>query len=66
MHSNVKKVELLKEHNLGMSKYRSLYDGGNEIHIPEYKGVSDEIMEQYKMEIEEQVGCSITVEVCRI
>ena len=68
-HKNLLKIELLKEHNLGTNKYQSLLDGGNEISIPDYKGVSDDLMEQYKKEIEEalrEVGSSIEVEICKI
>lgn len=73
---NVLKVEILKEHNLGTNKYQSLIDagstrvnGGNEIKMPEYKGVSDELMEQYKREIEEElseIGSKIPVEICKV
>lgn len=63
-HGNVLKIELIKEHNLGTSKYQSLVDGGNDILLPQYQGVADELMEQFKNEIESVV--SIPVEVCRI
>lgn len=69
VHKNLLKIELLKEHNLGTNKYQSLLDGGNEIIMPEYRGVSDELMEQYKGEIEEtlrEVGSSIEVKICKI
>ncbi|RHQ95687.1 radical SAM protein [Ruminococcus sp. AF21-3] len=39
---------------------------GSEIKMPEYKGVSDELMERYKKEIEEGVGRAIPVEICKI
>lgn len=53
------KVELIKGHNLGSSKYRLLgYD------VPSHEGVSDEIMEEYKTEIEDAVNCM--VEICKI
>lgn len=68
-YSNLLKIEILKEHNLGTNKYQSLIDGGNEIMLPEYNGVSDELMGQYKTEIEEGlriVGSSIPVEICKI
>ena len=42
--ANLLKIEILKEHNLGTNKYQSLIDGGNEIMLPEYNGVSDELM----------------------
>lgn len=56
---SIVKIEMLKEHNLGESKYKSL-----SLPIPEYIGVSDELMEQYKYEIEKAV--SIPVEICKI
>lgn len=68
-YSNLLKIEILKEHNLGTNKYQALIDGGNEIMLPEYNGVSDELMGQYKIEIEEGlriVGSSIPVEICKI
>ncbi len=52
------KVELIKEHSLGITKYTSLG-----LPIPMYKGVSDKLMEQYKKEIEE-IG--LPVEICKI
>ncbi len=54
---NPLKVELIKEHNLGESKYKSL---GLEM---SYVGVEDSLMDQYKKELDE-VG--IPVEICRI
>lgn len=51
------KVELVKEHNLGESKYKSL---GIEM---QYSGVDDELMEQYKTEMGE---LGIPIEICRI
>ena len=55
----IEKVELIKEHNLGESKYKSL-----SLPLPPYVGVSDELMDQYKKEIESVVN--IPVEVCKI
>lgn len=52
------KVELIKEHNLGSSKYQSLT-----MEIPKYRGVSDELMREYADEIT-QLG--INVEICKI
>lgn len=62
----VKKVEVLKEHNLGLNKYHSLLDGGNPIGIPEYKGVSDELLDHYKNEIEKGIYGSVPVEICKL
>ena len=53
------KVELLKEHNLGKSKYESL--GWK---VPEYIGVKDDLMVQYKKEIE--IAINIPVEICKV
>ena len=65
-YKNVLKIEILKEHNLGMNKYQSLLDGGNEIRIPEYKGVSDELVNQYRKEILHAVDGALPVEICKI
>ena len=55
--TRVLKVELIKEHNLGESKYRSL-----DMQM-DYHGVEDSLMEEYKIELDE-IG--IPVEICRI
>lgn len=49
---NVLKIELLKEHNLGLSKYESLRAAGVDIDLPANHGVSDEFMRRYKVELE--------------
>lgn len=51
------KIELMKEHNLGENKYKSL-----NMH-QDYHGVEDSLMEQYK---EEMLDIGIPVEVCKI
>ncbi len=51
------KVELIKEHNLGESKYRSL---NMEMH---YAGIDDELMDHYQTEI---IDVGMPVEICRI
>lgn len=56
---SITKIELLKEHNLGKSKYKSLG-----MAVPHFIGVSDKLMIQYKNEIEDKVN--ITVEICKI
>ena len=53
----VLKIELIQEHNLGESKYRSL---NMQMH---YQGVDDELMETYKAELDQ---LEIAVEICRI
>ena len=58
------KVELIKEHNLGISKYQSLINGGNSIKLPEYFGVTDDMMEMYKNEI--VLGTGLWTEICKI
>ncbi len=64
--ANLLKVELIKEHNLGTSKYQSLALCNEGYEVPEYKGVSDELMEQYRQEIIEIISGKIPVEICRI
>lgn len=52
------KVELIKEHNLGQSKYISLGKSP-----PELEAVTDEAMERYREKIESCVGAR--VEICK-
>ncbi len=54
---NVLKIELIKEHNLGESKYKSL-----NMQL-DYHGVEDELMEQYKLELSD---LGILTEECKI
>lgn len=54
---NILKIELIKEHNLGESKYKSL---GMPL---DYHGVEDSLMEQYKGELSD---LGILTEVCKI
>ena len=70
---NVIKVELIKEHNLGLSKYRALKNAGADIIIPQYLGVNDQQMKGYKQIILERmmsdnipVSMRIPVEICKI
>lgn len=54
---NILKIELIKEHNLGESKYKSLG-------LPlDYHGVDDSLMETYKAELSE---LGILTEICKI
>lgn len=62
--SNIVKVELIKEHNLGVSKYQSLIEAGNNIIIPKYYGVTNELLEKYKEEIIK--ATNLYVEICAI
>ena len=56
--ANILRIELLKEHDLGKSKYISLgYDP------PKYVGASDELMENYCEEIKKT---GLEVEICHI
>ena len=55
--NRILKVELIREHNLGESKYRSLH-----IKI-DYHGVSEQLLEDYKAELDE---LAIPVEICKI
>lgn len=57
--NSIIKVELIKEHNLGESKYISMG-----LPVPDYIGVSDEFLYQYKGEIEKIVD--IPVIICKI
>lgn len=52
------KIELIKEHNLGMEKYRSL---GYE--TPKYQGVTDALIETFKSEL---AKLGIPIQICRL
>lgn len=52
------KVELIKEHHLGISKYESL-----SMPIPDYRGVSDGLMQEYYTDILKQ---GLNTEICKI
>ena len=54
---NILKIELIKEHNLGEIKYKSLNM------TMDYHGVEDELMERYKIELSD---LGVQVEVCKI
>ena len=54
---SVLKIELIKEHNLGESKYKSL---GMQL---DYHGVDDSLMEEYKLELSD---LGILTEICKI
>ena len=54
---SILKIELIKEHNLGESKYKSL---GMQL---DYHGVEDELMENYKHELSD---LGILTEICKI
>lgn len=58
---NIKKIEILKEHDLGLSKYSSLQQGGNMIAIPQYKHVSNGLISSYKDEIENEIYGAIPI-----
>lgn len=55
--NSILKIELIKEHNLGESKYRSL---GMQ---PDYHGVEDGLMELYKVELK---TLGILTEICSV
>ena len=53
------KVELIKGHNLGEDKYKSL-----SMQLPQYIGVKDDLLIEYKKEIEARV--TIPIEICKV
>lgn len=53
------RIELIKEHDLGNSKYKSL-----SLPVPNYSGIDDEFIVKYKKEIEAAVD--IPIEFCKI
>lgn len=65
-YKNLLKVEIIKEHNLGVNKYKSLKECNDNWSIPDYKGVSDELMNRYKDEIIKKLASGVEVEICKI
>lgn len=63
---NVLKVELLEGHNLGYSKYDSLYRVDKKYMPPQYTPVQNEVIMDYKRLIEKQIDEKVQVEICRI
>lgn len=63
---NIHRIELLKEHSLGLNKYESLHAVDKNIIIPTYKGVKDETMKAYKSKILYAINGAIPVEICSI
>jgi pyruvate formate lyase activating enzyme len=64
--SNLLKVELIKEHNLAISKYESLHACNEGYDTPDYNGVSIDLMIQYKNEISKSIKDMIPIEICKI
>lgn len=58
---NILKIEIIKEHDLARDKYKSLG-----YCVPQYRGVSDELLDVYRCEIESRVYAHIPVEICRL
>lgn len=65
-HKNFWKVEIIKEHNLGLNKYESLKAVNDTWTIPDYKGVSDELMDSYFAELTSAIGDIVQIEICKI
>jgi len=63
-YANILKIQMIKEHNLGITKYESLHEADPSIPVPHYSGVSDELMNSYKERIQKVVD--IPVEICSI
>jgi pyruvate formate lyase activating enzyme len=63
---NILKIELIKEHNLGISKYESLHAIDQSIKVPNYLGITDEFMYDYKRKIINAIGNSIEIDICKI
>lgn len=61
---NVLKVEIIKEHTLGAGKYDALKCGGNDVALPQYSGVSEQLMAEYEVALKHAL--QIPIEVCRI
>lgn len=64
--ANLLKVELIQEHNLGISKYQALSVCNEGYEAPTYRGVSRKLMEQYRETILHQLSRKIPVDICCI
>lgn len=66
--SNAKilKIQLIKEHNLGITKYESLHAANPEFPIATYNGVSNSVMEKYMLKLQQSINNRIPVEICKI
>ena len=62
--ANLLKVELIQEHNLGISKYQALSTCNEGYEAPAFRGVTRKLMEQYKASLLQQTGRQIPVEIC--
>lgn len=66
--SNIKgnflKIQMIKEHNLGIAKYESIHALDPQFPIAEYHGVSDDLINSYKKRLENVVN--VPVEICKI
>lgn len=61
---NILKIELLKEHNLGLSKYKSLNILDHNFPIAKYFGVEDETLIEYKEKLMKFVD--VPIDICKI
>lgn len=66
IYNNIKRIELIKEHNLGLSKYKSLHAADETFLVPTYLGVGNETMEEYKDRIIKSIDGAVPVEICKI
>ena len=62
--ANVIKIELIKEHSLGLEKWKSLSRCDSEVIVPDYLGVGDAIVDGYASKL--RVETNISVEICKI
>lgn len=63
---NIIRIEMIKEHNLGIKKYESLHAVYPDITIPNYQGVSDDTMVSYQRRIQLAVKNKIPVDICKV
>lgn len=61
---NIQKIEIIKEHNLGLSKYQSLFEAGEISNIPNYRSLEDKELEEYKKELSSVTN--IPIEICKV
>lgn len=64
--SNLLKIELIKEHTLGVQKYESLSFCNKGYDVPKYRGVTDIVMENIRQLLIEKTQNTIPIEICTV
>lgn len=61
---NLIRVELLKEHNLGLEKYKTLISAGNDILMPHYNNYDDDVLIKIEDKIRKETQKEVVI--CKV